>query len=355
MKKLIALVLALTMMFVLVSCGTSGSSSSPAPADSTSAPAEQEVYTLKLAAYTKDLVQINFEGDFAERVSEATDGRVAIEYVDIGSVGGDTNALGMLRDGMVDLYKDCAAFTSTEFPLMCFADIPMLFTNDVTASSVFYSLYQDGWFDKELEGLVLCEIDCSGMQKIFTVNPVSSLADLQGIKIRVATGVAGAFVQSMGAVPMTIGRADTYMSLQTGVVDGMINIPLSCWENTQYEVTNYIVDVNIFGGLQFILMNEDSFAALPADIQLQLRDLFDDLQDGIKYYLAEAGSEKVNAMVNEKSMGLVSFSAADKAAMKAAAQTVRESYIQQMNELGYDAKAFFEAVDYYASIYDAGK
>ena len=68
MKKFLAMILALVMVFSLAACGSS-SSSGDGPSTS------NETYTLQMAINTADIPVL---GDWPDKINEATNGRVTI-------------------------------------------------------------------------------------------------------------------------------------------------------------------------------------------------------------------------------------------------------------------------------------
>ena len=52
--------------------------------------------------------------------------------------------------------------------------------------------------------------------------PIRSLADLEGLKIRVASSSAAAVIEAYGATPVPMPANKVYTAMNTGVVDGAL-------------------------------------------------------------------------------------------------------------------------------------
>ena len=84
----------------------------------------------------------------------------------------------------------------------------------------------------------------SGARSFYANKPLNSIADLQGLKIRVQNSdVNVAMVEALGANATPIPFGEVYTSIQSGVVDGAENNWPSYESTGHYQVaTNYILD-----------------------------------------------------------------------------------------------------------------
>lgn len=102
---------------------------------------------------------------------------------------------------------------------------------------------------------------------LLTKKPVRSLEDLKGMKIR-CTSVYVNSLKALGAVPVVLGMPDVYMSLQKGVIDGLI-----CdWESVSgfrlYDEAKYATTNVPLGMVTFcIAMNQRAYNKLPQEAQ----------------------------------------------------------------------------------------
>jgi TRAP-type C4-dicarboxylate transport system substrate-binding protein len=109
--------------------------------------------------------------------------------------------------------------------------------------------YEDGI---GLHGLFLGE---EGFRHIFTNKPVSSLDELQGLKIRVSTDpTMVAMINALGANATVVAYGELYQSLQSGVVDGAENPVGNYKANSFYEVApNLILDGHQLGVIELVI------------------------------------------------------------------------------------------------------
>ncbi len=102
---------------------------------------------------------------------------------------------------------------------------------------------------------------------LYTKKPITSLADLNGMKISTA-GVLGTWLSGTGANPVDGALTTFYTDIQTGVSDGVLSLALGVFPAKLYEVAPYITKVQMgtaFSGA--IAVNKDSWDGLPAEVQ----------------------------------------------------------------------------------------
>ena len=123
------------------------------------------------------------------------------------------------------------------------------FAGSDLAQEFMDELYEEGL---GLHGLFIGE---EGFRHIFCNKPVSSLDDLQGLKIRVSTDpTMVGMIKAFGAEPTVIAYSELYTSLQSGVVDGAENPVGNYKSQSFYEVAPYILlDGHQLGVIELVI------------------------------------------------------------------------------------------------------
>jgi TRAP-type C4-dicarboxylate transport system substrate-binding protein len=134
-------------------------------------------------------------------------------------------------------------------------------------------------FVKPLEDkgiIVLAWID-SGARNFFSEQPIRSVADVAGKKIRVmASPVQVKTIEAMGGTGVPIAWGELYNALQTGVVDGAENNHPSVVTMKFYEVSDYYT--------------LDEHARIP-DALLMSKAVYDKLTPEQRQAIRQAGKE----------------------------------------------------------------
>ncbi len=98
--------------------------------------------------------------------------------------------------------------------------------------------------------------------------PVSSLADLQGLKIRVPNNeIMIDTYRAWGINPTPMAWSETFTGLQMGVVDGQDNPYITVSAMKFDEVQKYITNIRYLFSIEPLIMSEAVFQSQPEDVQ----------------------------------------------------------------------------------------
>jgi tripartite ATP-independent transporter DctP family solute receptor len=207
----------------------------------------------------------------ADRIRQASGGRVDIQLFPNNQLGSDTDMLSQLRSGALDFFSLSGLILSTLVPAASINGIGFAFKD-----------YDTVWkaMDGKLGSYVRGEIDKRGlvaMDKIWdngfrqitsSTRPIKGPADLKGFKIRVPVSpLWTSMFQALGASPVSINFSEVYSALQTKIAEGQEN-PLSLIQIAKlYEVQKYVSMTSHMWDGFWMLANKRSFAGLPPDLQ----------------------------------------------------------------------------------------
>ena len=111
---------------------------------------------------------------------------------------------------------------------------------------------------------------------LFTKDPVDSVADIAGKKVRVFSPAQAKFIEELGGEPLSMPISEVYSALQRGVMDGVITGPDQIAAMSIWEVTPNITEIGIAPLGAYIVISRRAWDALPADIQEILLDMQDE-------------------------------------------------------------------------------
>ncbi len=184
---------------------------------------------------------------FKSQVESATNGEVEVKLFPSGQLGKDNEVIQQVRDGIVESNISSAGGVAQHYPLVGVFDIPFAFPNIGVASKV---IHKDSDFGKKFVGdleaktglKVLGLLDSGGFFQLSnSKRPVTSVADMKGLRIRTMTlPTHEAIISSLGGNPTPLPWAEVYTALQTGVADGQMN-PVTIMGNVNFqEVQKYL-------------------------------------------------------------------------------------------------------------------
>ena len=125
----------------------------------------------------------------------------------------------LARNGVADVTWVLPGYTAGQFPQMSLFELPFLFRSATEASVVGWNLYEQGLLSG-LEDVHLVGFFTSEPSNVFMKDPIGSLDDLKGKKIRSAGPIQAKWLEIMGAAPQTIDSPEMNESLNRGTIDG---------------------------------------------------------------------------------------------------------------------------------------
>ncbi len=207
----------------------------------------------------------------ARRIGEESKGRVAVKYFPSSQLGGDTDMLSQVRSGALDLYTTSASFLTTLNPSVGPSALGFAFKDYATiwnavdgdvgrvarkaAAAANIHVFEKYW-------------DLGFRTVSSSIKPVTTLADMQGLKIRVPVlPMFFGMFKALGASPVSMNFSELYTSLQTKLVEGQENPLVNVWAAKFYEVQRFVALTNHCWEGMLVAANRSGFAALPADLQ----------------------------------------------------------------------------------------
>ena len=221
MKKTIAFVLILAMMFALCACGSSAATGD--------GDAKYDSITLTMAVNGTDTqIDTKVANYFKELVEEESQGSIIIEvYPNDQLAGGNaTKGIEMIADGSTDLAAYATSVLSVLDERLSIGTVPWMFNNytearetiDATGLAYYDSILQE-------QGITAIGSFHNGFRQLTnSKRAVTTPEDLKGLKIRVpGSEVYMNFFKAFGADPVAMNWSEVFTALQQGTIDGQEN------------------------------------------------------------------------------------------------------------------------------------
>ena len=238
-RRVLFLTTVMTLVVVLGGLGASGQAE-PAPAPE---PNDAEPIVLRLAeTHPQDYPTTQGNYRFAELVEERTDGRIVVEVYHSAQLGEERAAIEQVQFGAIDLTRVSISPLAAFSPGLDALQMPYLYNSTEHMWRVLKGPIGDEMLasveDAGFVGLAWYE---SGARSFYnSVRPIESVADLDGLKIRVQESqLMVGLVEALGAVATPMPFGEVYGALQTGVIDGAENNWPSYYSTSHYEVAQY--------------------------------------------------------------------------------------------------------------------
>mgnify|MGYP004586768645 CR=1 FL=1 len=288
-NSILAAAITLVMLFSMSACG--GAGESPASPDVTAtvgsaAPGTEGQAAEPAEPVVIDLVStfpagnVNYEAGklIADKVEELTNGQVKFNFLggsEIFSGGAGAEAV---MSGALD-----AVFTAADYFTGFVPEAAAICASDMTYAEMLASGgidYINGIFTKHGVRLlyVVDEVGISGTQ-LFTNSIVSSLDDLKGMSIRTTGTVQGNILTALGCTPTPLGLGEIFTGLEQGLIQGYCGPAYLGGAMGFFEYSKCVISTEIARGGSSLLINEDVWASIPADLQMLLTDSLSEVNE----------------------------------------------------------------------------
>lgn len=280
------------------------------------------------------------------RIAKATNGRVAVTVSD--SLVAPAQIASAVREGRLPMSAAVHTYLAAEEPRMGIFNLPGLINNIDEYQKVrnaFWAkdvatIWSEKWNAKVLAEGAWCRT------QLFSKTPIHTLADFKGKRLRVHNPQTAALVTALGGKPTPMPTPEIAPALERGVIDGAfisgcIGGAMEFWRDAPNVQDWGISTVTGWA----ILMNNDQWKKLPADVQQQvngaMRDLEKEAFNGYEPYVLES-LEKMK----QKGAKVWIAPANLRAEVNKPEYTkaVFDSWNQRAKEVGFDGPAYIQKI-----------
>lgn len=210
---------------------------------------------------------------FADLVKERTNGKVEIKVFHSSALGDQVSSIEAMQAGTLDIATIETPITTVD-PVLGATALPYIFRGrDHVAAAL--NGPAGGWIKERLanKGLRVLGFMEGGFRQITNnVRPISKPSDLTGVKMRTPSSKLRIKIfNAYGANASPLPFKELYTALQTGVFDGQENPVIWAKVTKFFEVQKYLSITNHLYTVTYLLMSENAFAKLDADLQAIFR------------------------------------------------------------------------------------
>jgi tripartite ATP-independent transporter DctP family solute receptor len=274
--------------------------------------------------------------EFAKRANEKLGASAKVVVFGSSQLGGDKELLQKLKLGTVDIALPSTVMSS-EADLFGVFEMPYLVKDrnhmKRIENEVFWKMIEPA---AEAKGLKVIAVWENGYRHITnSKRPITTPADLQGIKLRVPEGKWRVkMFQAYGANPSPMKFSEVFTALQTGVMDGQENPLTQIYSAKFQEVQKYLSLTGHVYTPAYVTVGAKKWATLPANVRETLEAIAKETQS---FVYARAAKDDDELLGKIKAAG-VQVNTPNKDAFIAASKPVYE-------EFGKEVKGAKEVID----------
>src|SRR5215475_12076165 len=225
-------------------------------------------------------------------------------------------------------------------------DLPFIFHDEAAFKAFANSALAKQMFAKlETKGVKGLAYWDNGFHVMGANKAIRNVKDFQGLKLRIqGSKVLDATTKAWGAIPQVMAFSEVYPALQTGVVDGLENVPSNFWTQKFYEVIKYIA-VSHHGHLSYAVVSNNKFwNELPPDVRQGLEKA---LAESTDYFNSIAKKENDDALEDIKKTGKVQVYALTPQERRSWVHAVLSVHKDMEKRIGKDTiAALYKVVDF---------
>ena len=250
-------------------------------------------------------------------IKRETGGRLEIQIFPNSILGSDPSMIEQVRTGALQFSAQAGPVLSGVAPAAAVQSIAYAFKSEQQAVGSQYGPFGDA-IRRELAlktgfHVFPMVLDGGFRQLTSSTKPIRTASDFTGFKIRIRPGNVDAdLYRTLGAEVAAFSINETYVALQTHLVDGQETTYEIIESMRYYEVQKYLSIMNSVWAGEYFYCNGDAWKALPSDIQAIVE------RNSILYGKRVYGdSQRLNVVLADKlrRQGLI-FNVADRESMR---------------------------------------
>ena len=280
MKRMLALLLSLTMIFSLTACGGETKEES---GDGGEANAEATTSKLPHCYSEGHPLTDTLENFFKPELESRSGGRLTVELYPNSTLATEEQIYEGLRNNTYEMGVVGTIFQD-RIPSVATFQLPFLFSDFDQART---ALYEQDYGQQLIGDVASLGFTVNGIVpdgfRVMTLNrKVESLADLKGLKLRMPNlEVMVKIGECLGCAVTPMAMTEVFSALEQKVIDGQENPPSTIRTQGWYEIQDYLLVSNhVFTSL-FLCVNSSFYDSLDPELQGILDEVIDETSSKI--------------------------------------------------------------------------
>jgi TRAP-type C4-dicarboxylate transport system substrate-binding protein len=285
---------------------------------------------------------------WADGIEEASGGRIEIQRFPAMQLGGTPPELiDQVIDGTVDIVWTVAGYTPGRFPRTEVFELPfMMEGSDAEATSrAYWTLAEETMMDADFADFHTLAVWVHGPGLIHSSDPIESVADLSGVKLRAPTRVTNMMFSELGATPVGMPVPAVPEALSQGVIDATV-IP---WEVTAALRVSELVgnhttfgDASLYTTSFIFAMNQDAYDGLPEDLRAIIDEASGAEFSAFAGRVMQEYDEPARIIAEDRGNTIIELSEEQVAEWREAAAPTVDAWIAEMDAAGMDGTGLVE-------------
>jgi len=277
--------------------------------------------------HTENLVQ------FADDVDKASGGKLKITVHANAALFKAPEIKRAVQGGQAQVGEILLANFQNEWQIYGVDGLPFL-ADSYEQSAKLYKA-QRPLLEKKLaeQGMMLLYCVPWPPQGIYVKKPITSAADLKGVKWRAYSPATARIAELVGAQPVTVQAAELSQAMATGVIESYMSSGATGYDSKTYEHIKYWYDTQAWLPKNAVIMNKAAFDALDASTKRAVLKAAADAETR-GWALSKAKNGEYIDLLKKNGMSIVAPSAQLKADMKKVGDVMLKEWLEKAGPEG---------------------
>ena len=278
---------------------------------------------------------------WAMEIEKRTNGMVKVQTFPGGTLLGARDMYDGVLNGVADVGLGSPSYDPGRFPLTSGVALPVEFPNATVASLTLLDLMRE-FQPAEYDKFKIITMFTTEPGYIQSRDPVETLADLKGMKLR-AAGTGVPVLKALGAAPVGMPMPQVPESVQTGVIDGTMTSREVLKDFKLAEMLHHVADYPTVVVTFAAVMDKKKWDRLPDSVKKVIDDLAGEMALWTGQYHDKQNVGEALAWA-QKNYGLQihTISADEKAKWDARLAPMVDEWKKEMAAKGLPAEKFLE-------------
>jgi TRAP-type C4-dicarboxylate transport system substrate-binding protein len=277
-----------------------------------------------------------------KEVEKRTQGKVAVNTYPGGTLLGAKNMIDGVIAGQADIGCLCMAYQPGRFILTNATSLPVDLPSAKVGSLVLWGLYNK-YKPEAFAKVKVLTMFTTAPTNIMSKVPIRSLSDLKGLDLR-ASGGAAQILSAWGANPVGMPMPATVEALQKGVVKGLFSSLETLKDFKFAELCRYVTMTDTVIYPFAVVMNMDSWKALPADVQKIFDDLGTEQAEWTGSYMDNHVKESIEWSKKNYHVEFIHLNKMEKVKWNKKLQFITDNWVKNAKEKGLPAEAIVKDI-----------
>ena len=240
-------------------------------------------------------------------LKKQSNGNLEIKLYDKGRLGSGTQIFEGVQEGTINMMCTTPSIEANVVPEAALLGVPGLFHSIEEFNKLMSSSYKtilQGYYRKA--GLELLAIFAYSYREITSSVPVTSLEDINGLKIWVLPDrYQTSFWSNLGASVVPLSSSQVYMGLQKGLISAEENSIDGVLSEHIMEVQNYMIFTNHMLMTSALVMNKKQYDSLSAQNKAYLLQFADNFSTEMITQMPQNDKIIIDMLINDYQMKMI--------------------------------------------------